>query len=264
MLNDSRSEPVERRPDGLTDDVVYPDLDPVQSLNTVNHTSPTKPLPRNDSRDLDDDWNQNDDTVLLKLADEAMAPPSAPITPRKAIKKDYQDTPGKRNFDKMNTPSTSTGSGSDDIFTTPATNATGRGLFPTVKHGLISPFETPTPQRFHNVPSSVLDSPTKLKTPNAEDFSAELLSILREGHCMVSPATEAAITSACTRQVLKIHGMEKSRNMLRNIIKTRDGTIAELQQSRAQLESERESLRNVIRHLKEKDSGGGLMMPTSY
>ena len=58
------------------------------------------------------------------------------------------------------------------------------------------------------------------------------------------------IKAICNRQMLKMQGIAKGRDISRQVIKTKEAKIAELQGKIAGLEAERETNRAVIRHLR--------------
>ena len=157
---------------------------------------------------------------------------AAPATPRKALKTDIVASPGKRRHGEMEsglaTPA------SDDVFTTPSTGLQGKTLFSA---GLISPVETPTFNRFKDIP---LCGDSELTT-----------GVLAALACVaVDSETRDAVKFVCNQHALRTQGIAKGRDISRLAIKTKDGKIAELQARIAALEAERETNRAVIRHLR--------------
>ena len=189
----------------------------------MTSNTPTKTPSTQDTGEEFFDWPDSDDDELSKVADQAEMPP--PETPRKAIKTDTLSTPGKRRYDEM-----------DDVFSTPPTGPRGRGLFST--GGLLSPAETPTPQRFKDIP--VIDSA----------LGTEILDNLRDLHIQLNVEAIEVIKGICSKHTLKTQGIAKGRDISRLAIKSKDGKIAELHGRIAALEAERETNRAVIRHLK--------------
>ena len=157
---------------------------------------------------------------------------AAPATPRKQLKTDIFASPGKRRHDEIEsglaTPA------SDDVFTTPFTGLQGKSLFSA---GLISPVETPTFNRFKDIPLC-----------GDSELTTEVLAALSS--VAVNNETRGAVKMVCNKHALRTQGIAKGRDISRLAIKTKDEKIAELQARIAALEAERETNRAVIRHLR--------------
>lgn len=191
------------------------------------------------------DWPASDDDELSKVADCASTttmPP--PETPRKAAKTDVFTTPGKRRHEEIEngagawpTPAT------DDIFTTPSTEMRGMDLFSTGSAtGLLSPAETPMPQRFKEAIIGCSGEESELVEDVVNTFHQ------RSVH-MDEDAMEA-VKTVLNKHALKAQGIAKGRDISRLVIKLKDAKITELQSRIAALEAERETNRAVIRHLR--------------
>ena len=215
-------------------------------------TRPTPQTGRSQATTQDDsaeefyDWPASDDEELSKAADQASSqsqhtmPP--PETPRKAIKTDCFSTPGKRSFDEMTdsgqtvwpTPISTTKG--DDVFTTPATATGGRRLFSTSGSD-----GTPTPVRFNDIaPTATADS----------SLATEILKTLKNAQVALPLNVRDEIREICNKQSLFTHGVIKGRDISRSLIAKRDEKIVELQGTIEAMQSERETSRTVIRHLR--------------
>lgn len=201
---------------------------------------------RGDSPEEFYDWPASDDEELSKAADQASSqsqnamPP--PETPRKAIKIDSLSTPGKRRFDEMEDrgqnawPTPMSNKKADDVFTTPATGMGGIKLFSTP-----GPQDTPTPARFHDVaPTATADS----------SLATEILKTLKSAQIQLPSNVRDDIRGMCNKQSLFTHGVIKGRDISRSLISKRDEKIVELQGTIEAMQSERETSRTVIRHLR--------------
>ncbi|KAI9874097.1 MAG: hypothetical protein M1830_009292 [Pleopsidium flavum] len=191
------------------------------------------------------DWPASDEDELSKAADHASTttmPP--PETPRKAARTDIFTTPGKRRHEEMEngaggwpTPSP------EDAFTTPSTGLRGMDLFSTGSAaGLLSPAETPTPQRFKDA----------IINGSGEKFELvkDVIQTLQESFVHMDETAREAIKTVLTKHALKAQGIAKGRDISRLAIKSKDAKITELQGRIADLEAERETNRAVIRHLR--------------
>ena len=202
-----------------------------------------------DSEDEFYDWPASDDEEMSKVADQASSGHSIPPpeTPRKAVKIDMLSTPGKRTYNDMVSesgvierppwPKPSMEATGDDVFTTPATGAPGRGLF--VATSLPSPAETPTPIRYKDI------SPTQ-----DSELASELLNVLQNHHVSIPPEVQISVKNICNKHVLYTRGIMRGRDISRAMVKTKDERIAELQGEIEGLKAERETNRAVIRHLR--------------
>ncbi|MCJ1474325.1 hypothetical protein MMC13_002983 [Lambiella insularis] len=187
------------------------------------------------------DWPASDDDPLATAADHATMPP--PETPRKAPKTDALSTPGKRRHEEMAYPTPATThthtpvhpASGDDVFATPATAPHARALFGP------SPAQTPTPQRFHSLPSA-----SPLPSEPASDLAAEILASLRELHVGVSGEAAQAVRGVCARWELKLQGVARGRDVSRRALKVKEARVAELLGRIAGLEAEREGVRAVV------------------
>ena len=209
-------------------------------------TSRSQATTQDDSAEQFYDWPASDDEELSKAADQASSqsqhamPP--PETPRKAIKTDSFSTPGKRSFDEMTEtgrtawPTPISATKGDDVFTTPATSTGGRRLFSTsVSDG------TPTPVRFNDVAATATAG---------SSFAAEILRTLKSAQVALPSNVRDEIRDICNKQSLFTHGVIKGRDISRSLIAKRDEKIVELQGTIEAMQSERETSRTVIRHLR--------------
>ncbi|KAK4692080.1 hypothetical protein P7C71_g5054, partial [Lecanoromycetidae sp. Uapishka_2] len=195
------------------------------------------------------DWPASDDDELSKVADQASSGHSMPPpeTPRKAVKTDTLATPGKRRYDEMASedvvmgksawPTPSTGARGEDVFTTPAAGTPGNGLFANGAGPV--PAETPTPIRYKDIP------PTQ-----ESELASEVLSALQSHHITLPPEVREVMKTICNKHVLYTKGIMKGRDVSREMVKTKDEKLAELQGEIESLKAERETNRAVIRHLR--------------
>lgn len=140
-------------------------------------------------------------------------------------------------------PTPSTGNRADDVFTTPATGARGKGLF--AGDAVPTPAETPTPIRYKDLP------PTQ-----DSELAKEIISTL-DAHRVSLPgdadkAVKAikAVKDICNKHVLYTRGIMRGRDVSRAMVKTKDEKLADLQGEIEGLKAERETNRAVIRHLR--------------
>ena len=210
------------------------------------HTTSSTATTQNESAEEFYDWPLSDDEELSKVADQASSqsqnsmPP--PETPRKAVKVDSFSTPGKRRFDEMENgagtslPTPISGRKEDDVFMTPGTGVGGKHLFSTP-----GPQDTPTPVRFKDVaPTATTDS----------SLATELLKTLKAAQVVLPSNVRDEIRELCNKQSLFTNGVIRGRDISRSLIAKRDEKIVELQGSIEALQSERETSRAVIRHLR--------------
>ena len=191
------------------------------------------------------DWPASDEEAL-KFLDKA-SPGSGmalPKTPRKVARTDAVSTPGKCRHSEIDGGGTDSwptpASGAQhDIFMTPPTSSKGNG-FLAMSHGMPSPAETPTPRRFKDIPYTEQDS----------ELTTEILNALRVSHVLVAADAKAAIKAICDKQTLTTRGIVKGRDISRAMVNTKNETIAELQETIAALQAERETNRAIIRHLR--------------
>lgn len=195
------------------------------------------------------DWPASDDDELSKAADQASSGHSMPPpeTPRKATKTDVFSTPGKRRYHDMASegevasstawPTPSTVTGGKDIFNTPITGASGKGLFATAM--LPTPAETPTPIRYKDVP------PTQ-----DSELASEILTTLQSHQVALPAGARDAVKSICDKHVLYTRGIMRGRDVSRAMVKIKDEKITEMQSESEGLRAERETNRAVIRHLR--------------
>lgn len=223
---------------------------PSKSSNVIQSgakaTNSTATTQEDSTEELFYDWPLSDDEDLSKAADQASSqnqnamPP--PETPRKAVKVDTFSTPGKRSFGEMENdgavawPTPVSEKKGDDVFTTPANGIGGKRLFTTT-----GAEDTPTPVRSKDIaPSTTADAP----------LATEILKILKSAHVPLPPKTLDDIRDICNKQSLFTHGVIKGRDISRSLISKRDEKIVELQSDIEALQSERETSRVVIRHLR--------------
>lgn len=192
------------------------------------------------------DWPLSDDEELSKAVDQASSQSQnamlAPETPRKAIKTDISSTPGKRRFDEIehggaaSWPTPISDKKGDDIFTTPATGPGGKNLFSAT-----GVEDTPTPVRFKDI------TPT---TGHDSSLATEIINVLKTARVNLPNNAGDAIRDICNKQSLFTQGVIKGRDISRSLISKKDEKIVELQSSMEALQSERETSRAVIRHLR--------------
>ena len=210
---------------------------------TISTTTTTQ---EDSTEELFYDWPLSDDEELLKAADQASSqsqnvmPP--PETPRKAVKIDSFSTPGKRRFGEMENdgavawPTPVSDRKEDDVFTTPANGIGTKRLFST--NGAE---DTPTPVRYKDIAPS---------TTGDASLASEISKILKSAHVTLPPDALDDIRVICNKQSLFTHGVIKGRDISRSLISKRDEKIVELQSQIEALQSERETSRVVIRHLR--------------
>ena len=180
------------------------------------------------------DWPASDDEELAIVADQQELHP--PQTPRKAVRISPSATPRKRLFGETESPESSFLTTHDDVFSTPSTSVKATGA--TANSGLLSPQITPTPGRFKNV------------TFDDSDLATEIITALKRLYVPMPEEAICAIQEIAGKHVIKTQGIAKGRDISRAALKTKDGTIAELQGRIAAFEAERESNRAVVAHLK--------------
>ena len=271
MLNNTRSEPVPaprtpERPSIATGPGGYltPTTDRSQRQKVSQRDPPHTPSKSSnaplssqiDSQRIDTtksasdeefyDWPVSDDEEILRVIDQASAfnamPP--PETPRKATKIDVTSTPGKRSLSEMEHGGkevllTPLSANSDDVFTTPSTNAVGSGLFATTPR-FHMPADTPTPRRHSDAHSMGRDS----------ELTSEVLQVLQSSGLSVPPDVRAELKAVCDRHSMATRGIVKGRDISRAMVHSKNEKIAELQKTIGGLRSERETDKAVIRHLR--------------
>ena len=222
-----------------------PSKPPITVSRTPQTTRSTASI-EDDSAEEFYDWPASDDEELSKAADQASSQSQTgmlpPETPRKAIKTDSFSTPGKRRFDEMEGngqtawPTPVSYKKEDDIFTTPAPAIGSGNLF--VSPG---PPETPTPVRFTDVaPTATADS----------SLATDILKALRDAQITLPSKVRDEVRDICNKQSLFTHGVIKGRDISRSLIAKKDEKIVELQGTIEAMQSERETSRTVIRHLR--------------
>lgn len=177
-------------------------------------------------------------------------------TPRKAVKTDIFTSPGKRRRSltddggtgSLPTPST------DDPFVTPFSTIPRKNLFvdklplesPTTRsdgRSMMSPSLTPTPNRYRDV------------SAGNEEYSAltaEVFRLLDFNAVPLNGEVQEALKHTLTRHALQAQGVARGRDISRLALKNKDAKISELQNRISSLESERETDKAVIRHLRQK------------
>lgn len=204
------------------------------------------PIQLSDDEDEDEefyDWPVSEEEGLSNATDRTVnSMPPPPTTPRKAPKSDPFSTPGKRRYDEMlhggahPWPTPSTGRKEDDVFTTPSTSSRGTNLF--AHAGLPSPMNTPTASRFRDIPGQ---EPV---------VTTEILQALQTHQIALPSDLRDTIKSIGNKHSLFTHGVIKGRDISRSLILKKNEEIAELHGEIAALQTERETNRAVIRHLK--------------
>lgn len=191
------------------------------------------------------DWPASEGEDRFKTAEPIIkSPMPPPETPRKAIKLDPFSTPGKRRYDDMVQegvppwPTPSTNTKDDDIFTTPPRSLRGTNLF--AQSGLLSPMNSPTPQRFRDLSSQ------------EPELSKEILQALQSHQIVVSPELQNIIKNIGSKHNLFTHGVIKGRDVSRSLLQKKNEQIFELEGKIATLQVEREADKAAIRHLTEK------------
>ncbi|KAL9111312.1 MAG: hypothetical protein Q9227_004189 [Pyrenula ochraceoflavens] len=166
------------------------------------------------------DWSSSNDDELaaLGVSSHGSRPHvTAPETPRKAVRLNYNSSPSKSIRSTINGPSPAD---KDDVFVT----AKGNGL------------------------------PTPVKVRESGDFSQDVMAILHPVKLPVD--VESELAALLSRQVLRVKGITKGREISREALKSKEHKIAELSERIAALEAERETHKAVIAHLKEDISHG--------
>ncbi|MCJ1227883.1 hypothetical protein MMC12_004542 [Toensbergia leucococca] len=256
VLSNSRTEQSPQTPNRhpssvyLTPQTPYSRQRPISPETPTPHT-PSKPSsvqilspPQQSTSEEPFDWPASDDEELSKVADRISNPPMPPPqTPRKVQKTNTLSTPGKRRFSAIDddsnipTPSTPTTGAAPDIFTTPSTNSQALNLF-----CLPSPAETPTPNRFTNIPP--------MATGQDSDLATQIIRLLNSTHQHLNASTTTAIKEICHKHALFTQGVIKGRDISRSLIKKKTETITELHEKIAVLQAQWETSRAVIRHLR--------------
>ena len=190
------------------------------------------------------EWPPSDDEEISQAADKASFRPSMPppMTPRKAVKTEALSTPGKRTFREMDNgdvgawPTPNSASKAEDVFTTPATHSNGKTLF-SATHGQ----DTPTPARFRDISGA---------NGAESSLAADVLAILRAAKISLPLKVQNDLKDVCNKQNMFTQGVLRGRDVSRSLVAKRDEKIVELQSSIEALQSERETSRAVIRHLR--------------
>jgi len=194
----------------------------------------------------------NDEISLTSsTAQRSFAKPQQPNpeTPRKAVKVDIFTTPGsKRKRDEAGPwPTPNTGrNGLDDVFTIPSSTRLGGGMWDgNERSGLMSPSVTPTPARFRDVnhTSEPIESMSDLKD---YDITREVMELLKEQSLGEEVATK--LRQVLNRYALKTQGIARGRDITRMALKTKESTIAGLEQRILELQNERELDKVIIKH----------------
>lgn len=235
-----------------------------KETQAVSVTAPDTP-----SDDKFFDWPDSDDEALGQVADQAFRDQTAeqgtmlpPETPRKARKVDIFSTPSshKRQYDEMATdgvrsyptPLSATAhqvESEGEIFMTPysMSKPTPRLLFDSNTPLL----ETPTPTRFQD--AAPILTPFKSNVSGHRDppsIASEILAALSSRNVTLSPPDADALRSICDRHELRLRGVTRGRDVLRQTLKDKENTITSLRGEIEALRSERETNRAVIAHLK--------------
>ena len=184
----------------------------VPDRRSPDRKSPTKPPTGNQEQKEDYEWSSSDDDDLASALDTFE-------TPRKTPRTGSITSPGKRNFSAVD--------GSDDVFTTPST---------TRQAGLLSPSATPVYP--------------KLPPTQHEDSSLTSSALRILGPANISSAVEKDLTDLFSKYELRAQGISKGRDIARLALQSKDKKIVELQSRIGALETERETMRNVISLLK--------------
>jgi hypothetical protein len=187
------------------------------------------------------EWPSSDEAELAEAAAQtAMAPPVD--TPRKTPRTERFTSPSKRSCTEMEGSGTtawgaSTPSNDGDVFKTPATSNRATGL--------LSPTSTPAQasSRFDN-----RDRPSSDDTFKSA-LAIEALKILAP--IPLNSTVESQLVTLLNKHDLRTQGIAKGRDITRLAIQSKDKRIAELQARIAGLETERETSRTVIAHLKQ-------------
>lgn len=219
------------------------------------------------------DWSSSGDDELLQFA-ESMETGNETLdedeSPRKIARTPQQTSPSKRNHDEISqlassgthllTPSTSTkhdtsgllspgttparirlGPGAQDDFEAPAdaAKALSEELAEDPAEG---PAELPAEEE--------IESPSEEETEEPFALALQALKILSPVKSKLPPYTKRMLIALLNKHELKSQGNAKGRDLARAAIQTREKRIAELHQKIANLESEKETTRIVIQHLK--------------
>ncbi|KAI9722719.1 MAG: hypothetical protein M1812_001650 [Candelaria pacifica] len=288
ILNNSRSEPrsppatPSRAGGGLAHSPNYA-LTPVKGRSPSRTASPS-PMPATSTAHcdgsairtrilIDDDegeeffeWPLSDDQELRlsEAADRASTNDGSrstealpPIeTPCKAAKTAIYTSPGKRRRSQtedrdagsLPTPST------EDPFVTPLSTVPRKNHFldrlepktPTPSgngRNLMSPSPTPTLDRYRDVLVGIEEDP---------GLTADVFNLLDSSAVYLNKDVQDALQQVLGRHVLQAQGVARGRDISRLTLKTKDARISELQNRIASLESERETDKAVIRHLRQK------------
>lgn len=248
--------------------IIHP-ITPISNVKPVRKTpSPSRtvrsntisPKTADDDKDESFDWSSSADDELAEFADSVEANQlllDDQESPRKATKISKDDSPNKRkrgNFLHSTTYKTpfeeeTEGSwllSSDDFPSTP-TKSSGMLFTPGT-----------TPQNGRQQPESHTHPPTSprvylqadLPAEDPSPLALEALSILSSIRPSLLPATENSLIAVLNRHDLRTQGILKGREIARAAIQTKEKKIAELQQTIALLEAERETSHTVIQHLK--------------
>ena len=235
----------------------------------------------------DTDWIEDNEEELSKFVDDySLMPP--PETPRKVPRTAIQTTPGKRPNEETKWFGGSKGSVEDDVFNTPSTGSRGNGLFNST--GLMSPVDTPTPQRVRKLPIPqepdsplkdksgdrspivVLSNDDEAKTPPPKDsqLATAILDDLRDLRVPLTKEAVRAVKLHCEKHMLNFQGFKRGRDISRQAIKNKEAEIAELQKridhlnnNEAKvvelhkridhLSADNVTLRGSVRHLKQQN-----------
>ncbi|MBA7494303.1 hypothetical protein ES702_04878 [subsurface metagenome] len=233
---------------------------PSPSRTLRSRSKTISPRSADDEKDESFDWSSSADDELAEFADRLEAnqiPDEDQESPRKATKLSKDDSPTKRKRDDVrqsasydspfgSEPDSTWLLSSEDFPSTPTKSS---GMLFTPGTTPLKPIQQPEP---HTHPPT---SPKPLYQPNfASDvpspLALEALTILSPVRPSLPPTTEQALIALLNRHDLRTQGILKGREIARAAIQSKEKKIAELQQRIASLETERETSRTVIQHLK--------------
>ncbi|KAJ4372323.1 hypothetical protein N0V83_004097 [Neocucurbitaria cava] len=98
-----------------------------------------------------------------------------------------------------------------------------------------SSFETPTPNRFHDVV--------------ADNLVQDVFGLLHEAHVQLGPQTTSDLRSMLSKHVRNAEGYKRGRDVIRTTVKAKDAKITELTYRVSTLEAELEAEKALVKHL---------------
>lgn len=257
VLNNSRSEPQavpqpQQQPQQVS--AAPPETPKKQqklSSMLTPHSKPRSPVkpssPGTVTADSDDDnygWSSSADEDLAEVMKLVSDDEDLVTSPRKAPRTPLFTSPGKRQLHEKQ-PQNENGTSStwlrnDDVFLTPSTSTKSD---PNI-----------SPSRSENVTSTrtaQIGGTERIANQPPSTLATDALRILSPVSPKLPKETERELIDLLNRHELRSQGIAKGRDITRVAVQSKDREIAELKARITTLESEKETSRTVIAHLKQ-------------